>query len=199
MIDYEYKSISKSNVVIALLFLIVLFIGYMYLSHTQALEENYQPLANEFNKKDIREKCLSQEHKFLIDCFKAPFYKALRTGNSYEGISLYYLKNKLYKRDLVLNSDTQDQMIIKINNLEMTYTFLKLEESRTIDRRSLKIGSLLLTEWKKKQIISEIQKTSELVQEVDSALPESTISEVDKKRFEMVRERLNKILDQLTT
>lgn len=189
--DIEYASFSKRSVIISLASIILLTVGYFYLSHHSALRGSYIDLKNRYNSNQSRQLCHSRGHKFLTPCFKREFYEVTRESNPYTRTYLAELLQAVYLRDLVLAHTDREKALLKLDFIEQSYTFLLLIQRFKIDRQNLQAGAMVLARFKRASIVDLSLLMRDAVGELENdQRMNSALNSVEINRLKLVSNRI---------
>lgn len=191
-------SISRRSVLLTLGLLVFLVLGYFYVSHLQTLNHAYYPLKKKYEHDQVRVLCQQKGHDLLILCYKDEFYANTRVSNPYERIYLMDLFLHLYKRDLVLTQTNAQKARLKIEFLEISYTYLLLRQSFKINRQNLQAGAILLAKYFAPREDDFKKFVSEVLQSLNIEIQqeETYLTEIQNLRLENLTKKLTELIKQ---
>lgn len=189
-------SISRRSVILTVLLSIFLVVGYFYVSHLQTLNHAYYPLKKKYEHDQVRTLCQQKGKSLLILCYKEEFYQNVRTSNPYERIYLMDLFMHLYKRDLILTQTNEERSALKLEFLEIAYTYLLLRQNFVINRQNLQAGAILLAKYFAHRELDFQDEVLEVLMTLDKSMNAGVtpLSNAQMIRLKNLKTRLTEVL-----
>lgn len=178
--------------------LIILALGYLYLSHWQDYRGPYKSLRAKHTQENIREICAKQGHQLQLHCFRRDYLSFLREANPYEAILGHRLQTSIYQRDNILIRDETLRLYLYMEQLDLNFLFLKINENIYLNRQRPNIGSILLAHIFRNNVINQVRSDIDLIEQIKQNyqlyLDETPLTQ---RRFKALKKNYLEIIERL--